>query len=47
MANALAAGATREEILEVTQLTSIMGIHSMTMGVPILMDEAEKAAQKG
>ena len=47
MANALAAGATKEEILEVIQLTSILGIHSMTMGAPILMDEAEKAAQKG
>ena len=47
MANALEAGATKEEILEVIQLTSIMGIHSMTMGVPILMEEAEKAAGTG
>ncbi len=47
MANALEAGATKEEILEVIQLTSIMGIHSMTMGVPILLEEAEKANQKG
>ncbi|MGB7241709.1 MAG: carboxymuconolactone decarboxylase family protein [Sulfitobacter sp.] len=44
MANALAAGATKEEILEVIQLTSIMGIHSMTMGVPILLEEVEKLA---
>ena len=42
MQNALEAGATKEEILEVIQLTSIMGIHSMTMGVPILMEEVEK-----
>ena len=42
MANALEAGATKEEILEVIQLTSIMGIHSMTMGVPILLEEVEK-----
>ena len=47
MANALAAGATKEEILEVIQLTSIMGIHSMTMGVPILLEEVEKAAKDG
>ena len=47
MANALEAGATKEEILEVIQLTSIMGIHSMTMGVPILLEEAEKAGQNG
>ena len=40
--NALEAGATKEEILEVIQLTSIMGIHSMTMGVPILLEEVEK-----
>jgi len=45
MANALAAGATKAEILEVIQLTSIMGIHSMTMGVPILLEEVEKAGQ--
>ena len=40
--NALEAGATKDEILEVMQLTSIMGIHSMTMGIPILMEEVGK-----
>lgn len=45
MANALEAGATKEEILEVIQLTSIMGIHSMTMGVPILLEEVDKAGK--
>lgn len=40
--NALKAGATKEEILEVMQLTSIMGIHSMALGVPILNEECEK-----
>lgn len=40
--NALRAGATKEEILEVMQLTSIMGIHSMALGVPILQEEVEK-----
>ena len=47
MANALEAGATKEEILEVIQLTSIMGIHSMTMGVPILLEEVEKLKTTG
>ena len=37
--NALREGATQEEILEVIQLTSIMGIHSLTLGAPILQDE--------
>jgi alkylhydroperoxidase/carboxymuconolactone decarboxylase family protein YurZ len=40
--NALRAGATKEEILEVIQLTTIMGIHSMTLAAPILQEEAEK-----
>ena len=39
--NALQAGATKEEILEVIQLTSIMGIHSVTMAAPILQEEME------
>ena len=46
MRNALQAGATKEELLEVIQLTSIIGIHSMTMGVPILMEELEKFKTK-
>jgi alkylhydroperoxidase/carboxymuconolactone decarboxylase family protein YurZ len=37
--NALREGATQEEILEVIQLTSIMGIHSLTLGAPILQEE--------
>ena len=43
--NALRAGATKEEILEVMQLTSIMGIHSMAMGVPILIEEVDRYFQ--
>ena len=43
MQNALREGATKEEILEVLQLTSIMGVHSMTLGAPILAEELEKA----
>lgn len=42
IANALDAGATREEILEVIQLTTIMGIHSMTLAAPILEEEIDK-----
>jgi alkylhydroperoxidase/carboxymuconolactone decarboxylase family protein YurZ len=40
--NALRAGATKEEILEVIELTTIMGIHSMTLAAPILKEEMEK-----
>lgn len=35
---ALEHGATREEIVEVLQLTSTLGIHSCTIGVPILLE---------
>ena len=38
---ALALGATRDEIMEVLELTSVLGIHTCTMGVPILMDELQ------
>ena len=39
MKNALRVGATREEILETIQLTTVMGIHSCNLAVPILMEE--------
>ena len=39
MQNALKAGATPEEILEVIQLTTVMGIHSCNLAVPILCEE--------
>lgn len=45
MQNALREGATSAEILEVLQLTSIMGVHSMTLGVPILAEELKKAGR--
>ena len=44
--NALRAGATKEEILEVIELTTIMGIHSMTLAAPILQEEVERFTQK-
>ena len=36
---ALSHGATREEIMEVLELTSVLGIHTVTMAVPILLNE--------
>ncbi len=40
--NAIKAGATKEEILETIQLTTVMGIHSCNLAVPILMEELAK-----
>lgn len=36
---ALDLGATREEITAVLQCVSVLGIHSMSLGAPILMEE--------
>ena len=41
--NAIGYGATREEILEVIELASVIGIHSCTEGVPILVEELAAA----
>lgn len=35
---ALALGATKEEITAVLQLTSVLGIHSMSLGAPMLVE---------
>jgi alkylhydroperoxidase/carboxymuconolactone decarboxylase family protein YurZ len=43
IANALKHGATKEELMEVLQIVSVLGIHSMTEGLPILVDELQKA----
>lgn len=40
--NALRAGASQAEILETIQLTTVMGIHSCNLALPILMEEVEK-----
>ena len=37
--NARRLGATEEELIEVLQLTSILGVHALSMGVPVLVDE--------
>ena len=44
--NAIRLGATRQEIMEVLELTSVLSIHSTTHGVPILLEELQ-AAGKG
>ena len=36
---ALELGATKEEITAVLQLTSVLGIHSMSLGAPMLVEE--------
>ena len=41
--NALKYGATKEEIMEVFELISVLGVHSVTHGVPILLEELENA----
>jgi alkylhydroperoxidase/carboxymuconolactone decarboxylase family protein YurZ len=46
MQNALKHGATKEEIMEVLQLVSALGIHTCTTGVPILVDELRKAGRE-
>lgn len=44
--NALALGATREQLLEVFELASVIGIHTVTMGMPILLDELTVEGQR-
>lgn len=46
MRNALKLGATPEEVLEVIQLTTVMGIHSCNLAIPILMEEMAGAKQE-
>jgi alkylhydroperoxidase/carboxymuconolactone decarboxylase family protein YurZ len=41
--NALKYGATEQEIMEIFELTSVLGIHTCTVGVPILMEELKKS----
>jgi hypothetical protein len=43
--NAMKYGATKEEIMEVLELTSVLGIHTCTLGVPVLWEEMEKAGK--
>ena len=41
MQNAIKAGASKEEIFEVIQLTTVMGIHACNLAVPIMLEEFE------
>ena len=41
--NALGYGATPQEILEVMEIASVIGIHAVTTAAPILLEEAEAA----
>jgi len=43
---AIELGATREEIVAVLQLVSVLGIHTMSLGGPILLEELERARDK-
>lgn len=45
--NAIRYGATDEELAEVLQLTSILGVHALSMGVPVLVDELDKLGKSG
>jgi alkylhydroperoxidase/carboxymuconolactone decarboxylase family protein YurZ len=38
MQNAIGYGATREELMEVFEIISVVGIHTMGVGLPILLD---------
>jgi alkylhydroperoxidase/carboxymuconolactone decarboxylase family protein YurZ len=43
--NALSLGATPGEVMEVFELASVIGIHTCTMGLPILVEELERAGK--
>lgn len=42
---ALHAGATREDILEVLKMAAMLSLHSMSLGAPILIEEAREAGK--
>lgn len=44
--NAIKYGATREEVMEVLELVSVLGIHACTLGVPVLLEEFEAAERE-
>jgi alkylhydroperoxidase/carboxymuconolactone decarboxylase family protein YurZ len=45
--NALDYGATREELMEVIEIASAIGIHSCAVGVPILVEELGAGQESG
>lgn len=44
---ALELGATRQQVMGVLQMVSVLGIHSVALGAPILLDEEQKLATDG
>jgi AhpD family alkylhydroperoxidase len=46
MKNAVAQGATEDEILEVLKLVSVLGVHTCAVSVPSLVDEFEKYSKQ-
>lgn len=46
IANALRLGATADEIIEVFQTISILGIHSMALSIPIVLEQARASGQE-
>jgi alkylhydroperoxidase/carboxymuconolactone decarboxylase family protein YurZ len=44
---ALELGATRDQIMTVLELVSVLGIHSVALGAPMLIEEAQKFARDG
>ncbi|HEX3615874.1 MAG TPA: carboxymuconolactone decarboxylase family protein [Solirubrobacteraceae bacterium] len=46
MRRALELGATREEIIEVLQLTATLGIHACNVGTPLLIDAYREVGQQ-
>lgn len=45
MRNALRYGATEQELMEVLEIVSVIGIHASTLGAPILVQELARAAE--
>ena len=44
---ALELGASRQQVFGVLQLVSVLGIHSVALGVPLLLEEEQKLASEG
>jgi alkylhydroperoxidase/carboxymuconolactone decarboxylase family protein YurZ len=44
---ALELGATQDQIMTVLELVSVLGIHSVALGAPLLVEEAQKLARDG
>ena len=44
---ALELGATRDQVMTVLELVSVLGIHSVALGAPMLIEEAAALATEG